>query len=287
MRRVTFADVARLNWLTCLLPVLYRINRPRSGGAAIRSYLMTAVLGGPGFEIVTNRLSVGGGWPVELRAQALDDPGAGQLPGGLQQQLGQAVAEGVQFALSRLLREDGLPAYLGQALQDQVTRTNDQWRVDSGGWGPPASAACQATWCDGLQALSDELANDIVQSVRQQLQTDGSSAGASNPARPSGTSWMQAIARAMGQVLGSKASRMVELSRQMQDLSGRSQTSVGTAANPLDDASRSQQLLDAAESQRLNTEFQATGQEFNLLQTTFSTAMKTLGEGMASIARRQ
>jgi hypothetical protein len=224
---------------------------------------------------------------VGLQAQALDDPGAGLLPVGLQQQVGQAVAEGVQFALSRLRREDGLPAYLGQALQDQVTRTNDLWRVESGGWGLPASAASQATWCDGLQALSDELANDIVQSVRQQLQTDGSSAGASNPARPSGTSWMQAIARAMGQLLGSKASRMVELSQQMQDLSGRSQTSVGTAANPLDDASRSQQLLDAAESQRLNTEFQATGQEFNLLQTTFSTALKTLGEGMASIARRQ
>jgi hypothetical protein len=248
---------------------------------------MTAVLGGTGFEIGTNRLSVGGSWPVGLQAQALDDPGAGQLGGGLQQQVEQAVVEGVQFALSRLRREDGLPAYLGQALQDQVTRTNDQWRVESAVWGLPASVASQATWCDSLQALSGELANDLVLSVRQQLQTDGSSAGAGNPARRSGTSWMQAIARAMGQVLGSKASRMVELSQQMQDLSARTQSPAGSAANPLDDASRSQQLLDASESQRLNTEFQATGQEFNLLQTTFSTAMKTLGEGMASIARRQ
>jgi len=39
--------------------------------------------------------------------------------------------------------------------------------------------------------------------------------------------------------------------------------------------------------QRLKTEFQATGQEVNLLQITFSTAIKTMGEGMASIARKQ
>jgi hypothetical protein len=122
---------------------------------------------------------------------------------------------------------------------------------------------------EAFRELAGELTKSLVEAVRAELKK-----GDGEAAEGSGGSWMLAIARAMGKVLGEKASRMVELSEKIQGLS----SSSGTG-----DASKMQA---AAETQRLNSEFQATGQEFNLLQTTFSTAIKTLGEGMASVARR-
>ena len=43
----------------------------------------------------------------------------------------------------------------------------------------------------------------------------------------------------------------------------------------------------AGEFQELMMQFQATSQEYNYMQTTFSTALKGLGEGLASVARKQ
>jgi hypothetical protein len=197
-------------------------------------------------------------------------------------------------ALGRLQREAGLPGFAADALRAQLDASTTAWHgtrsaalaaEDPGV--TSAESAAEAACGDAIRSFGNELADAIVQSVRGQIQAEGDGADAGGATKASGGSWMQAIARAMGQVLGNKASRMVELSQKIQDLSDRSRTAVGEGTPPVDDAGRAQQLQDAAESQRLNTEFQATGQEFNLLQTTFSTAMKTLGEGMASIARRQ
>jgi hypothetical protein len=72
---------------------------------------------------------------------------------------------------------------------------------------------------------------------------------------------------------------MVELASKIQALSA--QSGNGTELSDAD------KMKAASETQVLNAQFQATGQEFNLLQTTFSTAIKTIGEGMSSVARKQ
>jgi hypothetical protein len=248
---------------------------------------MSGFSGGLWGEIVSSRSSLGGAWAASLGGEGLDGATVGFGPADARPLVLRAVAGAVQGALSRLQREDGLPTFLAEAVQAQVGATADTWQDAQGTQAEAGTVAANEACSQVLQAFGNELADAIVQSVRQQLQAQGSGSDADGTARAGSGSWMLAIARAMGEVLGNKASRMVELSQQIQDLSERSRLAAGDGTQPLDDAGRAQQLLDAAESQRLNTEFQATGQEFNLLQTTFSTAMKTLGEGMASVARKQ
>ncbi len=248
---------------------------------------MSGFFGGVWGDVMASRQAVEGAWAGAWHG--LDGQGtASAFTGAAAQPLvQQAVADALQGALQRLQREDGLPGFVSGALQAQAAATVTAWEGPQSTQAQAQTQAAQANCGDALRAFSAELGDAIVQSTRQQLQAEASGGDGGVATRPGGGSWMLAIARAMGAVLGQKASRMVELSQQIQDLSSRSRGATSDGTAPPDDAGRAQQLLDAAESQRLNTEFQATGQEFNLLQTTYSTAMKTLGEGMAAMARRQ
>lgn len=62
-----------------------------------------------------------------------------------------------------------------------------------------------------------------------------------------------------------------------------------TALKDLSSAGGSEEDQQAAakEVNAVNAQFQATAQEFNLLQTAFSTAIKSLGEGLSAMARKQ
>ncbi len=84
-------------------------------------------------------------------------------------------------------------------------------------------------------------------------------------------SWLVAIARAMGNALGTKAAKLVELSHKLDQLAGTS--------------SDDQQA--AKEFQKTMAEFQAESQMFSMLSNAFSTGIKAIGEGMVSLARKQ
>lgn len=87
----------------------------------------------------------------------------------------------------------------------------------------------------------------------------------------SGKSWLVAIAEAMGNALGTKAARLVDLSKKLDSLAGSS--------------SDDQQA--AKEFQKTMAEFQAESQLFSMMSNAFSTAVKAIGEGMTSLARKQ
>lgn len=86
-----------------------------------------------------------------------------------------------------------------------------------------------------------------------------------------GKSWLVAIAEAMGNALGTKAAKLVELSHKLDSLAGKS--------------SDDQQA--AKEFQKTMAEFQAESQLFSMMSNAFSTAVKAIGEGMTSLARKQ
>lgn len=86
-----------------------------------------------------------------------------------------------------------------------------------------------------------------------------------------GKSWLVAIAQAMGNALGTKAAKLVELSNKLDSLAGKS--------------SDDQQA--AKEFQKTMAQFQAESQLFSMLSNAFSTAIKSIGEGMTSLARKQ
>lgn len=86
-----------------------------------------------------------------------------------------------------------------------------------------------------------------------------------------GKSWLVAIAQAMGNALGTKAAKLVELSKKLDSLAGSS--------------SDDQQA--AKEFQKTMAQFQAESQLFSMMSNAFSTAVKSIGEGMTALARKQ
>lgn len=96
----------------------------------------------------------------------------------------------------------------------------------------------------------------------------GESEGASGA---KGKSWLVAIAQAMGNALGTKAAELVKLSNQLDGLAGKSSSDESAAK----------------EFQTTMAKFQAESQLFSMLSNAFSTAIKSIGEGMTSLARKQ
>ena len=124
---------------------------------------------------------------------------------------------------------------------------------------------------DDQQKSINDFAKQIIDSVRKQLteKLSEGAEGSGGKGKKSAGSWLQAIAKAMGEAMGNRASKMVELSNKMAD------------------ASKKEGQEGAKEMQSISTQFQAVSQEFNQLSTAFSTAIKSLGEGVTTMARKQ
>jgi len=119
-----------------------------------------------------------------------------------------------------------------------------------------ASQANPNAQSDLTQAMTDAIGG------QGQQQAQGASGG-------HGKSWLEALAQAMGTALGNMASKLVSESNQIQSLSGNSSSSGA-------------QQFQAAMSQ-----FQADSQMFSMLNNAFATAIKSIGEGMSSMASKQ
>jgi hypothetical protein len=109
----------------------------------------------------------------------------------------------------------------------------------------------------------------------------GGAGGSGGGTGVSGGSWLEAIAKAMGSAAGEKAAKLVTLSQKLNDIATR--THDGMSDKDKQDA----QAQDAKEQSAVNAEFQAVSQEFSMLQTAFSTALKGIGEGITKMASKQ
>ena len=115
------------------------------------------------------------------------------------------------------------------------------------------------------QDLTNQFTEFLGKAAQQRDGEDGSISGSR------GGGWLVALARAMGSALGKQASEMVELSGKLDDLAGYSKDDTASAS----------------EFQKTMSEFQATSQLFGMLSNAFSNAIKAIGEGMSSMARKQ
>lgn len=205
---------------------------------------------------------------------AFGGPIGGMIGSAVGNMLQEAIGSGVKDAVNTLQQEAGMPKFLANAVVKMVDDKINSLKnnsVDAG-----TQQAAQTQFGGSVESFRKDFTQALVDAVKANLKNDGASEQSGSSKGSSGGSWMQAIAKAMGEVMGQKASRMVQLSQEIAQKAGG--TSSGSDAD---------KMKAAADTQKLNTEFQATGQEFNLLQTTFSTTIKTLGEGMSSIARKQ
>lgn len=201
--------------------------------------------------------------------------------------IGQALGSLVQNMLGQAMQGLGL----NQDTQDAVMKGfQDSFREDSGGLeagsgnATPSEQINQFADAAGLsdadrgtlQRLSDSAQKAINDLVNQGAQD--AAGGDAKANSKGGGSWLIAIAKALGSMCGKEASKLVELSGKMdQALEAKSNAKEGSKA----------ESKAADEYQKLMTQFQAESQLFNMLSNVASTAIKSLGEGMSTIARKQ
>ncbi len=115
--------------------------------------------------------------------------------------------------------------------------------------------------------LLRQIDNSMTSSLTQALGEDGLRKGEHGGGH--GGSWLEAIAQAMGQALGQMAQKLVDESRSLE-------ASAGNATG-----SGAQQF------QTTMAKFQADSQMFSMLSNAFSTAIKSIGDGMTTMASKQ
>ncbi|QTD45515.1 hypothetical protein [Ottowia testudinis] len=180
----------------------------------------------------------------------------------------------VKDAARTLHQEDGMPKFVQDAINkavDEVLKKNEK----------PTDSCCQKQLGDaakdGLKKEMDDLVKQLVDNVRKQLGEESKEAtGAAKGGKKSTGSWLQAIAKAMGEVLGQKASEMVKLSDKVSSLGEKSSGLKG------EEKQDNAQQMTAAQ-----TELQGVSQEYKLLTETISTVLKGIGEALSTMGRKQ
>ena len=242
---------------------------------------LNSVFGGSGLGAVMNVVSMVFP-PAALASSAINllQGGIGQAIGGAMQQLTQTM---------------GMPKFVGEMvknLADQVL----------GGLQQQSDPACDAH-VGGQPGIQDfmknfikDLCDKIVENTRKNLDhEDGCGKGKGKDGKGgavSAGSWLEAIAKSMGEIAGDKAAKMVGLSQEMADLNAKGQE-LGQAGKGIDQkdtgkvsANQSEQQTNAREFSIKQSEFQAASQEFSILQNTFSNALKSIGEGLTTMGRK-
>lgn len=94
-----------------------------------------------------------------------------------------------------------------------------------------------------------------------------------------GGSWLMAIAQALGEAAGKSAARMVGLADKLKEAGDNK----AAMADSKDTKAKEQAASDYNQAQ---VEFQGASQEFSQLMNTIATALKSLGEGLTTVARK-
>lgn len=177
---------------------------------------------------------------------------------------------GLKGALSGLMQNFGMPKFIADmvgAVGDKVVQQL-QKQTD-----PEVDDAVKDKLSGSIDKLTDEISKLVEQMTIANLKKAGKDP---KNGKVSGGSWLLAIAEAMGKVLGDKAAEMVDLSDKL------------TQAHEKGKSGSKEAKQEAArEANVIQTKFQAVSQEYNLLSSAFSTAIKSLGEGSAQMARKQ
>jgi hypothetical protein len=171
------------------------------------------------------------------------------------------VGQAVNSAMQTLCQTAGMPKFIADTIGDLVKDVVGQLTQ-------PSHSGCDEAVkqdCGGaIQDFGKDLATTLVDHIKDAIEDCGGKKGG----KASSGSWLEAIAVAMGKALGDRASKMVELSNKM------------AAGYEGSDSEKAQQA------QADNAKFAAVSQEFNIMSNAFNNALKGIGEGSATLARK-
>ncbi|MCR5867111.1 MULTISPECIES: hypothetical protein [Aquincola] len=193
------------------------------------------------------------------------------IAGSMSNLLTQAIGTAVKMAADTLMKEFGMPKFVRDIVNTVVDGAVSGNTTDSD---PEVDNFVEQQAGAEVQQFAQESSQAIVQRAMAKMRSEGLENSDENRSKARGSSragsgsWLEAIAAAMGEVLGEKASKMVELSNKIASTAGEEGKSAAKA--------------NAA----ATTEMQATSQMFSLMQNGFSNTIKAIGEGLSQMARK-
>ena len=182
---------------------------------------------------------------------------------GIANMVTQAVGGAVNDAVSQLTKQSGMPSFLQDPIRSMIesvvkelTQAND----------PECNEAAKEGYGKDMQDMMSQWANSIAQQAAQFIDEEGCQGGGKG--KSSGESWLVALAKAMGSIAGKHAQNLQDLSKKMDQ------------AGSTEGGGASQEYMEA------QSKFQAESQLFGMLQNSFANAIKTIGEGLTTMARK-
>lgn len=170
--------------------------------------------------------------------------------------LTQAIGEAVKMAASQLIKQ-GMPQFIGNLINQAVDKLMPTLMKPST---PEVDEhlSQDTSVQDNLRKFTQDVASDLVDETQKGREGKGTQ------------SWLVALAKALGKVIGAKTERLVELSNKINSLPVNSK-----------DPKVANQMTQAT------TEMQGVSQELKILQEAVSTTIKSIGDALSSMARRQ
>jgi hypothetical protein len=234
---------------------------------------------------------VGGGASGGLLGAALNVAGMLFPPLGIATSLANMVAQGVGQAVNQaaqqLTQTAGMPKFLTDMIAGIVKDVVGKMQQESD---HGCDQAAQQNFGNDIQKMIEDLVKQITDNAKSMMEqgkdgedhkgTKGGGKGGKGGAQPAGN-WLVAMARAMGAAAGDHMKKMIQLSNKINDLSQK-----GKGIDASSDAGKKEQADNAAETSAAQAEMQAEGQMYSMLQNAFSNTIKSIGEGMTTMARK-
>lgn len=184
-----------------------------------------------------------------------------------------AAVQYVQRELNALIDSMNMPQFMKNDAKSQIANIGNSYTSDTprgaqdgvdsvlngGAGGGGNSGAAGKTGGDVMSGVMDMLRKAM------QDETEAASNGSSGGSGGKGN-WLAILARALGSTAGKHLKKMVELGEKM--------GGIDSKENPEEFA-------------KIQAEFQAEAQIFKMFQEAIGTMVKSIGEGMASVARKQ
>ena len=199
-----------------------------------------------------------------------------------------AVGDAAGKAVDTLQKENGMPPFLAKEIKNAIK--------EAIGESKDKNVSPEAQHCvnndkdvqDWRKGFVDELSKNMVENARKCLEQNESNGSSGSGEKKAGAkSWLQALAEGMGKTLGQKAAKMVELSQKMSALSDKQQAGAKDGAGAAEGGQGDKDAqANAAAFTQTQTELQGVSQEFSLMQSAFSNALKSIGEGLSQMGRK-
>jgi uncharacterized protein YukE len=188
----------------------------------------------------------------------------------------QAVSQMATQAFSSGLSQTNLPASTQSAATSAFSSAFNGATGSAGGSSQTSQSVFDAAYRNGGLAQSTQQVSSSIASLINALGATGqqSSSGSGGSSGATGDNWMEAIAKAMGDALGKLSQQVVDESQQLDSLAGSSSGSSSSGSG-------------AEEFQSTMAKFQADSQTLGMLSDAFANAIKSIGQGMQTMASKQ